>query len=438
MNENRLLVSRKWSLPCFMPGEHSPNSWFVGREDVLAIIDGSLLPSSTLRKGDGQRTRFFALCGMGGIGKTDVAVQYAFSRRDHFDAVFWIDAGGVSQLLADFGRIAPELGLLSPHEVVDLESSKEIAKAWLNKSRNPHEKNESWLMIFDNADVLDLVSDYIPYSGNGSVLLTSRDPNAKTHFFDDGLGMDLEPLPVVEAASLLRKLVETGHNSDETSASIQVAIKVDGLPLAMTQMAGFIRRKHLSIQEFVSLYSTDSRYAEVHCYKNPAQARRYGATLATFYNFQDFSINARRLLHQLAFLNPDRIREDIFVNPNNQTCSWTSEAYVDARYELLSSSLIRRNIDKKELWIHRVIQAELRTHMKEDDLYENFNQSVLLLAAIWPPGDLCTQASKRWPLCEDLLPHLERFHQLYMEYYAQWHIRKVEPAFPTLLNEAAV
>jgi hypothetical protein len=415
-------------------------------------MDEHLLPREMPDSGNVQSTRLFAICGMGGVGKTDLAIEYAYSRRKSFGAVFWLEAGGVSQLVSHFGRISTQLGLEDPDEAQDLESSKEIAKAWLNKPKRnggqAHEakENYSWLLIFDNADNLDIIADYVPYNGNGSVLITSRDPFAKTHFFSNGSGIDLEPLSTDEAATLLRKLIqgpEEALGPDEQDASIKVANQLDGLPLAMTQMAGFIRRRHLSIREYVDLYASDARYAEVRDVGNPLQDYRYGYTLATAYNFRGLGEHATKLLQSLAFINPDRIREDIYLNPqrakkDEDNGLWTASDFENARFELLASSIIKRNLNKKELWIHRVIQAEVRTRMNESQCYQTFKEALSLLAGIWPPGDLCSQASQRWALCEDLFPHLERFYQIYTEYSKAWENFEIDPTFPILLNEAAL
>lgn len=217
----------------------------------------------------------------------------------------------------------------------------------------------------------------MPYNGNGSVLVTSRDPFAKEHFFSNGTGIDLLPLSTAESATLLRKLItqtEEAQDADEEDASIKLAYQLDGLPLAMTQMAGYIRRRHLSIREFVNLYATDARYAEIHDVGNPIQEHRYGYTLATTYNFQDLGQHATKLLQLLAFMNPDRVREDIFANPLSENEEdngfWTASTFESARYELLASSIIKRNIHKKELWIHRMIQAEVRTRIDEGRRYQ--------------------------------------------------------------------
>lgn len=437
--------TRKCILPCFMVSPFR-NPDFVGRKDILTLMDENLLPSQTSDPGSVQSTRFFALCGMGGIGKTDLAVEYVHARRKHFDAVFWIEAGGVSQLASEFGRIATTLGLKAPEEADSLESNIEIAKAWLNASSSSVSGvDNNWLLVFDNADNLDIITDYVPYHANGSVLVTSRDPFAKEHFFSNGSGVDLEPLPATDSANLLRKLIakpNLAESPDEQDASIELANHMDNLPLAMTQMAGFIRRRHLSIREFVNLYANDARYAEIHGIGNPAQERRYGNTLATAFNFEGLSSKATRLIQLLSYLNPDRVQEYMFVHgrqKGKKSLAWSPSDFDNARFELISCSLIKRNIEKKELWIHRVIQAEVRTSIEEEESrYQTFKDVVALISEVWPPGDHSSQKIQRWSVCEELLPHLERFYQLYIENSEAWDLFEVDVAFPALLNEAAV
>lgn len=433
----------KCKLPCFMvPQLRNPD--FVGRTEILDGIDKHLHPSAP-PSAEQSQTWLFALCGMGGIGKTDLAVEYAYSRRHNFDAIFWLEAAGVSQLASDFGRIPTQLGLQTPEEAESLESSIEIAKTWLaNPLSTPERTNCRWLLIFDNADNLDVITNYVPHQGNGAVLVTSRDPFAKDHFFSNGSGIDVKPLSLDDGAALLHKLIpktDETHSIDEQDAAVELATHLDGLPLAVAQMAAFIRRRHLSVREFMSLYANDARYAEIHNISSPLQQRRYGYTLATAYSFEELNANATRLLSVLAFLNPDRVQEHIFVNKNASSMNgggWTSATFNDARYELLASSIVKRNISNKELWIHRLMQTEVRTRMDDSGRYQAFKEAVALLSNVWPPGDHCSQKVDRWRLCEDLLPHLERFNQLFIEYSTTWSKFDIDLAFPTLLNEAAV
>ncbi|KAM0494956.1 hypothetical protein ACHAP8_008334 [Fusarium lateritium] len=179
-----------------------------------------------------------------------------------FDAVSWLDAGGGSQLASNFGHIPGELGLETAEEAQDLEISIEIAKEWLAtaKASNDQSSGKSckrpWLPIFDNADTLDIIVDYIPFHESGSILLTSRDPAGKTDTFENRFGLDMEPLNMSEAASLLRRLTrrqEDAMNQNEQGASLKLAQRFDGLPLATTQTTDFILKNQLSIQEFLDL-----------------------------------------------------------------------------------------------------------------------------------------------------------------------------------------
>jgi hypothetical protein len=256
--------------------------------------------------------------------------------------------------------------------------------------------------------------DCVPHRGNGSVLVTSRDPYAKEHFFSHGSGVDLEPLSTADSAALLHNLVTRANQAktaDENAAFLELASHLDGLPLAMTQMAAFIRRRHLSIREFLTLYSNDAQYAEIHRISNPVQDHRYGYTLAKAYSFHGLGDNATRLLRLLSFLSPDRIQEYSFVNPakaatqKEQTRLWTTSMFESARCELLSCSIIKRNIQRGELWIHRLIQAEVRTRIKREDRYQVFKDTVALMAELWPPGNHSSQRIRRWAVCEELLPH---------------------------------
>jgi len=271
-------------------------------------MDEHLLPSASETEQLSHGPRIFALCGVGGIGKTDLAVQYAHLRKDRFDAIFWLEAGGVSQLASNFGQIPTDLQLESAEEAQNLELSIEIAKEWLATTKVSHDQGSDvsskrpWLLIFDNADNLDIIVDYTLFTGSGSILMTSRDPAAKTDTFENSFGFDMEPLSQVEAAALLCSLTRRQGDAldqDEQDASLTIAKNVDGLPLAMTQMTGFIRKKQLTMREFVQLYNTDARYVQLRENAPPSQQYRYGLTLATTWSFRGLTSPARRLLEIL-------------------------------------------------------------------------------------------------------------------------------------------
>jgi hypothetical protein len=122
--------------------------------------------------------------------------------------------------------------------------SRDLAKGWLaNPKKLIDERSDTvgkaeatWLIILDNADQPDLLEDLMPIFGSGSLLMTSRDPLAKTTFSVDPVGIDLEPFEASEAATYLRGLVSSGSHEE----ALQIVRRLGCLPMALSQMAGVI------------------------------------------------------------------------------------------------------------------------------------------------------------------------------------------------------
>ncbi|PVH75065.1 hypothetical protein DL98DRAFT_575303 [Cadophora sp. DSE1049] len=139
----------------------------------------------------------YARCGMGGIGKTHIAVEYAYSRMSKYDAIFFLTADRKTILCKEFARVAIQLGLEEQSQANDLTVSCGIVKGWLSHpvrsyDSPPSPGNEaSWLLIFDNVDSLDVLEDFWPTIGSGAVLITSRDSLARNPIYTANNGIDL-------------------------------------------------------------------------------------------------------------------------------------------------------------------------------------------------------------------------------------------------------
>lgn len=133
---------------------------------------------------------------MDGIGKTQIAVEYAYSRRPQFDAIFFVTVDGKAVLSEDLARIDQQLGLEDEREANNLTVSIEIVKGWLlNPVRSydapPSAANEVfWLLIFDNVNDLDVLEEFWPTTGSGAVLITSRDSLAKNQIHTANNGVN--------------------------------------------------------------------------------------------------------------------------------------------------------------------------------------------------------------------------------------------------------
>jgi len=156
----------------------SQTEHFVAREEELAQIDQALRPS------DGRRT--VTLHGLGGIGKTQIAIAYAVRHRADFSAIFWFNIKDRDSVKQSFARAArrivadrPSSGLGGPDEEKDLEKVVGAVKRWLDQP-----KNTRWLMIFDNYDnpklpgvidptVVD-IHQFLPEAYHGSVIIATR------------------------------------------------------------------------------------------------------------------------------------------------------------------------------------------------------------------------------------------------------------------------
>jgi transcriptional regulator with XRE-family HTH domain len=139
-----------WNIP------YARNLLFTGREDVLEYLHESFLSNGTVILTQPQ-----AISGLGGIGKTQTAVEYAYRCRDHYHPVLWVKADSHELLVSDFVTIA---GLLSLPEKNEEDQNHVVSavKRWL-------ESTSQWLLILDNADDLEMASEFIPTGGRGHI-----------------------------------------------------------------------------------------------------------------------------------------------------------------------------------------------------------------------------------------------------------------------------
>ncbi|KAL8831645.1 MAG: hypothetical protein Q9170_005199 [Blastenia crenularia] len=192
-------------MPCYVTHPMERNLSFYGREDILLKLDEILLPSvGTVRTISNLRSN--TLYSLGGLGKTQIAIEFTFSRRIHLDAILQVRADEIAKMAGSFNRIARALGIVDALDAGDRNVSRNAVLGWLSNplksftieggdSQRMETTKADWLMIFDNADNLELLHDYWPVGSHGSIVVTSRDPLAKTDLTSNN-GSELSPLDV--------------------------------------------------------------------------------------------------------------------------------------------------------------------------------------------------------------------------------------------------
>ncbi|EER42224.1 tetratricopeptide repeat domain-containing protein [Histoplasma capsulatum H143] len=435
-------VKKILHLPCFLLNTQSTNEDFCGREDILETLAAALLPSKNLVAASGTALRQFALCGFGGIGKTEIAREFSRRYKTSFDAVFWVVADEIAKLDHHHQQISLALGLEDPSECKSQVVSREIVKGWLSNPRKQFldsdeftqtgsSKSEAtWLLIFDNADDPMILADYWP-QGSGSVLVTSRDPLAKRIFTRNPSGLDLGPLSQQDSLSLFHHLTTIPNGSDSKTAE-QISDALGGVPLAISQMAGIIRTQDLTLSEFFELYMDHEEHASLYETKFDINLASYRHSLSTVWAFEKLKPQARHLLELISFLDPDVIGEDLLMEASAELLSegtkFKRSNYIDARTDLLQSSLIQRDKQKQQISVHRVVQDVILASMCDNKKKCMFDRIVRILWAEWPSA--MPQPSKkpelpqpkstdgrlhvgRWPICAAIYPHVLKIHQFW-------------------------
>lgn len=451
------LAKRAPDLPCFTPRIRlERNKHFCCREDVFPRIDDALLPDSqavggasqvdeTAVTGSRDTLKSFALCGIGGSGKTQVALEYAYRREQHFDAVFWVTADNKDILTEEFAHIAVALRLLQPDETVDLLTACDLVKGWLSNPVKSHEAASSpdneakWLLIFDNADDQDILDDFWPVNGLGSVLVTSRDMYAKAQTYTANHGMDLTPFSVQESTDMIKQLVPSSVIDGQEELVAKIAEKLGGLPLLLTQMSGVMTRLHLSCKDFLRLCEEkDVEHLDWVGDKFSKSAQVF--KISTKIGLDGLTPESLSVLQLASLLDPDCIPQDVL----NQALSHRTlpglptdfREYIDARLQLEKSSLLNVNRATGDLSLHRIVQDVVVANMDRARHVEAFQATLQAVSSAWPFVDLKDRfTTDRYPACAKMFPSVVRLKQALVSTWKAETCQNPDAAAP-LMNDA--
>lgn len=372
-----------------------------------------------------------AIVGLGGVGKTQLALEYVYSYIDDYEIVWWLRSEEPSTLVADYVGLAAALNL-PESRLADQNIVVEAVRRKLGQL-------EGWLLIFDNAAKPERVDPYLPQGGRGHVIITSRNPNW------GGTAKSL-PVNVFSRDESIEFLCKRTRQQDGADA---LADALGDLPLALEQAGAYIDSTMITLADYLKRFQQKKNQI-LKRYNPIAYSGTVGTTWEiSFQQLQNESTVGANMLNLIAFLASDNIPKslliegalDLFdpleaaalaiialVNPDEGIKSLIDPIKIDDAIAALKKySLVTVTYDY--LSVHKLVQTSTRNRMVEDEKTRWAKAAILLMNNTFPRE---SYDIRKWPKCSLLLPHA-----LVSVDHAITH--KVAPeAVASLLNEVGI
>ncbi|KAJ5705346.1 hypothetical protein N7536_001035 [Penicillium majusculum] len=408
---------------------------FVSRDKLLhSIREKNSVPGSRI-----------ALIGLGGVGKSQLAIEYSYLVRSEFPAtwVFWIHASNQARFEQSFRDIADHIQVQGRHDPnVDIFK---LVENWLRD-----EKHGKWICILDNADDEKLLCssltvgkedptkgltnaftkpllEYVPRSQNGSTIITSRTREVVLKLVDRKDLIEVRPMETPEALELLQKKLQQVRNSEQSQ---QLVDTLEFMPLAIVQAASYIRHRapRYSVSQYLSDFQGSERKAtqllkeEVgHLYRDwEAKNSILVAWQISFEYIRRIKLSAADLLSFMSFFDQQEIPENIIRHQidaryisilellNELSDGERSESDIGSEFEddirtLRDFSFITTSKDGSCFMMNRLVQLATRVWLKSNGQTEEWREKFIsTLCHEFAPGGY-----KNWEKCRLLFPHVK-------------------------------
>jgi tetratricopeptide (TPR) repeat protein len=203
-----------------------------------------------------NRAERFAIFGLGGIGKTQIALELAYQTRELYPdcAIFWLPAVDMESLQQAYQTVADQLGI----SLDDKEDAKSLVKDHLSKPSTGR-----WLLIFDNADDIDMwienkdsktegLKDYLPTSDQGAIVFTTRSNKVAQYLAATDV-IHISEMDEHKAIHVLRNSLIDKEALNDTESTRKLLRRLTFLPLAIVQAASFVNENRITLTSYVQL-----------------------------------------------------------------------------------------------------------------------------------------------------------------------------------------
>ncbi|KAI8680532.1 NACHT domain-containing protein [Fusarium keratoplasticum] len=387
-----------------------PDPKFVERTDILLWLrDQTALPGSRA-----------ALVGLGGIGKSQVAIHYAHEvRRASPDTwVFWVHASSRARFEEAYRNIADKLQL--PGRDDPQRNVLQLVHAWLCD-----EENGPWMMVLDNADSVEVffpswgahgsrdqpLASFLPKTGCGSIIITSRNTDAAERL----AGLDATyNVPTMEKSQALQLLqIRLGEDGAEDNVAMSDLVDVlNYMPLAITQAAAFINRRapRMSISKYLDEFRRSDKKRANLLNRDAGDLRRDESASnsivttwqITFDQIRHERPSAANLLSFMSFFNSQGIPESVLRAYIQDQLEGGEDDFEEDLETLRGYSLVAVTADNESFEMHALVQFCTRLWLSSDKIQRWKRAFLRAVADQYPTGNY-----ENWVKCQSLDPHIE-------------------------------
>ncbi|KAI1870393.1 uncharacterized protein JN550_005321 [Neoarthrinium moseri] len=242
----RNIGPKKPSIPCYHI-QLPRNARFTRRGTILDQLEEKLL----VRK----ESRRMAVVGLGGIGKTQIALHFAYNVKEKWPdySIFWVPVLSHSSVEQAYVEIAKKLGVQKKSDDEDI---KELVRQYLSS-----DEAGKWLLVVDNADDQELVfgsddksgiEEHLPDSENGLILLTTRSRHVAGEFAQSDI-IHVKQMGLEEAEELLKKTLTQEQTMQDKASVTELLAHLTYLPLAITQAVAYLNQTRTPVRTYLGM-----------------------------------------------------------------------------------------------------------------------------------------------------------------------------------------
>ncbi|WP_406246464.1 FxSxx-COOH system tetratricopeptide repeat protein [Streptomyces anulatus] len=375
--------------PRIMGNVPPKNPNFTGRESLLAAVERQLTEDET------TAVLPHALHGLGGVGKSQIAVEYVYRHSGEYNVIWWIPAEQESLILAALAELAAGLGL-------EVGPQANTAVPAVREALRTGKPFDNWLLVFDNAEDIEAVRSYFPNGGPGKIIVTSR--NREWERVATPLSVDV--FDREESISLLQRRAR-GLSAHDAG---RLAEALGDLPLAVEQAGAWHAATGMPVDEYLQLL--DERRPEI---LEMAPSPDYPLPVAAVWDISLGRLSvenpaARQLLQICACMAPEPIPlnmlrggRNVQITPELDRVLRDPLLLARATRDLSKLSLVRLDHKAGTLQMHRLMQNVIVARLDPEERETMRNAAHLLLTTA-KPG--LPASPEQWPAYLGLLPHV--------------------------------